>query len=126
MITLKWYDDNGDEVESTFPSVNEVCYECQGDGFVLCEGMRGHAYSTEAFADSFDDEEQEQYFRRGGMYDQVCDVCHGKNVIPIVDEEHLTETQKVEYEAWLEYEGQRLQNEAEDRATMRAENGYRD
>ena len=126
MITVKWYDEAGDEVESTFPSVMIVCPECEGTGFVLCEGMRGYAYSAEEFAESFDDDERAQYFTRGGIYDQKCPCCHGKNVIPIVNEERLTSDQKVEYDLYCESEEERLQGEAEDRATMRAECGYRD
>jgi RecJ-like exonuclease len=125
-VTVKYYNDEGEEVETTFPSVMEVCTECNGEGFVLCEGMRGVAYSAEDFERDFDDEERQQYMTRGGIYDQVCPVCHGKNVVPIVDEERLTDNQKVEYNEYLASEEARLQSQAEDRATMRAECGYRE
>lgn len=126
MITVRYENDDGEEIALTFPSVMQVCSECQGEGYVLCEGMRGHAYSAEEFAESFDEEEAREYFTRGGMYDQVCPVCKGKNVIAEIDEETLTAVQKLEYEEFCQYEERRLQSEAEDRATMRAEYGYRE
>src|SRR5580692_10410802 len=104
MITVKYYNDEGEEIETTFPSIMEVCHECQGEGFTLIDGMRGHAYSAEEFCEEFDEEERVEYFRPGGRYDQVCDCCHGKNVVPIVDEERLNEAQKAEYQLYCQYE----------------------
>jgi hypothetical protein len=126
MMNVKYYNDEGDEVEVTFPSVMVVCPECDGTSYVLCDGMRGAAYSAEEFCESFDEEEREQYFTRGGIYDQVCPVCKGKNVVPEVDEENLTPAQKIQYAEYRVSEENRARYEAEDRATMRAECGYRD
>lgn len=79
--------EEGEEIEIQLPCKKEVCPECDGEGHVLCEGMRGHAYSAEEFAESFDSEEAEEYFRPGGRYDVQCPECHGKNVVDVVDEE---------------------------------------
>jgi hypothetical protein len=126
-ITVHYENENGEEIEMALPSKKEVCHECDGGGYVLCEGMRGHAYSAEEFMESFDDEEDRgEYFTRGGKYDQQCDVCHGQNVVDVIDEEHLNSAQKEFYEAFQQYENERLQSEADDRHTMRAECGYQD
>ncbi len=73
-----------EEVE--FPSKKEVCDDCEGYGKVLNASMRNHAYSAEEFAESFDEEDAHEYFRRGGKYDVVCPTCKGKNVVDVVDE----------------------------------------
>lgn len=120
---LTYINDDGDEIELDLPSHMEVCHDCEGHGYVLCEGMRNHAYSQEEFAESFDEEEAQEYFRRGGRYDVQCGTCHGKNVVAVVNEEALTPEQKAQYEAYLRYDYQRHQDEAEDRRTQRMEDG---
>jgi RecJ-like exonuclease len=122
-ITATFENEEGEEQTVTFPAKMEVCDECDGEGFVLCEGMRGHAYSAEEFAESFDDEEAGEYFKRGGRYDQVCPCCKGKNVVPVVDQSVLTPEQKVLFAQWEESEDQKAAWDREDRATMRMESG---
>lgn len=121
-VTIHNYDDDS-EAEHEFPSKMEVCDECQGESYVLCEGMRGHAYSREEFEEAFDDEDREHYFRRGGKYDVICPSCKGKNVIAVVDEDKLTPEQKVLFEEYQEQESERHRMDAEDRHTMRMESG---
>ena len=100
----------------------EVCSECDGHGFVLAEGMRGYAYSAEEFNESFsEDEDREAYFTRGGKYDQQCPVCHGKNVVPVIDEEHIPDDLKAQFEEFEKADERRARYEAEDRATSRME-----
>jgi hypothetical protein len=116
--------DEGEEVELNLPSKMEVCWDCKGHGTVLTAGMRDHAYSMEEFNESFDDEEDRQaYFQRGGKYDVSCPTCHGANVMPVVDEEHIPEKDKAAYSEYLKSEEQKAQWDAEDRATERMENG---
>jgi RecJ-like exonuclease len=111
-----------EEIEHELPSKNEVCSECSGEGYVLCEGMRGHAYSAEEFNEAFyDDEDKAEYFRRGGKYDVTCHVCKGKNVVPVVDENQLTKEQKEIYKVYLEQEESRQEDEANYRAECRME-----
>lgn len=124
MIEVSYENDEGEEVTESLPSKKEVCPECDGDGYVLRGGMRGYAYSAEEFAESFDEEEAAEYFKRGGRYDEVCDCCHGKNVVAVVDESRLTEDQKVIFQAWTESQEEKARSEAEDRATRRGECGY--
>lgn len=76
----------GEEVTVTFPTVKAVCPDCNGEGYTLRPGMKGHAYSMEEFQDSFDEEEAAEYFTRGGRYDVQCETCHGKNVVDELDE----------------------------------------
>ena len=114
-----------EESEHEFPSRFEVCDACEGHGMVLCEGMRGYAYSAEEFAESFDDEEREEYFKRGGRYDVTCDVCRGARVVPVVDEKLLTPKQKALYKIWLKNERDRAGWDAEDRMTRFYESGGR-
>jgi hypothetical protein len=114
---------DGEEETHDLPAKNEVCPECDGEGFVLRDGMRGHAYSAEEFAESFDEEEAAEYFRRGGRYDQTCPCCQGRNVVAVPDVENMTPAQKLIHAAWEESEERRARSEAEDRATMRMECG---
>ncbi len=123
MIKVTILEDDDTEREVEFPSVNEVCDECGGEGFVLCEGMRGYAYSAEEFAESFDDEDREAYFTRGGKYDVQCPCCKGKNVVPVVDEKQLSPSQLEDFQIWQEQDAQRARWDAEDRRTMRMESG---
>lgn len=85
-LTMKWtYDIDGDEVEVDLPAKYEVCGTCEGNGTHLNPSIGQHAYSSEEFYESFDEEEQEQYFKRGGMYDVQCEECNGKRVIAVPD-----------------------------------------
>lgn len=126
MITVSLWDESGnEETEVSFPSKKEVCPECNGEGSVLREGLRGYAFSAEEFCETFSEpEDQAEYFKRGGIYDETCPCCHGKNVIDVIDESALTAEQKADYELFQEQENERIADEACDRATRRAECGY--
>jgi hypothetical protein len=71
-----------------------VCPECEGTGYTLCDSMKGHAYTQEEFDEAFDDEAKEQYFTRGGIYDQPCKTCKGKNVVMVANVAACNEEQK--------------------------------
>lgn len=122
-ITVTIENEEGEEQEVTFPAKMEICDECDGEGFVLTEGMRGYAYSAEEFAESFDDEDQAEYFRRGGKYDVQCPCCKGRNVVPVVDESALSAEQKILFALYQEAEEQKAQWDREDRMTRRGECG---
>lgn len=125
-ITITIENDEGEEQEVTFPAKMEVCGECEGEGFVLNEGMRGHAYSSEEFEEYFDDEERAEYFKRGGRYDVQCPCCKGRNVVAVVDESKLSAEHKILFALYQEAEDQKAQFDRDDRATMRMECGYRE
>lgn len=101
-------DDDGEEgeIELSLPGKFEVCPGCDGHGTRLCDGMRGHAYTAEEFYESFDDEQAEEYFRRGGRYDVTCDECSGARVVLVVDTDACRTDEQKEalalYEAKLE------------------------
>ncbi len=127
MIKVTICDNEGIETEHEFPSKKEVCPECGGEGFVLCEGMRGYAYSAEEFNEAFhDDEDRAEYFRRGGKYDQRCPCCQGKNVIDVPDESNMSAEQKVLFAQWEKYEAEAQRMLEDDRRTMRMECGMWD
>lgn len=97
-IELTIENDEGEEETMDLPSIMEVCNDCDGHGSVLCEGMRGHAYSMEEFEESFDDEEDRE---------AECPTCKGKNVIAVVDEAHLTPEQQTFYKLYEEAQDRR-------------------
>lgn len=123
-ITLKWNDEDGEEVTHSFPAKFEVCDSCEGHGTHLHESIRGNTYTREEFNEAFDDDDsQAEYFRHGGRFDVTCSTCKGKNVVQVVDEAKLSAEQKrlfAEYQEWLDEEEQ---ERGYDRMTRRAECG---
>lgn len=117
------YTDDGDEVEVHLPVKMEVCGDCEGFGSVLNPSMRSHAYTQEEFDEAFSDEDREQYFTRGGIYDVQCPTCHGRNVVPEVDEDRLTAKQKVIYARIRRRREDDARDDAADAAIRRMESG---
>jgi RecJ-like exonuclease len=122
-MRFTYENEDGEEISVDLPTTMEVCSECEGHGFVLCDGMRRAAYTTEEFEETFDDEERAEYFKRGGRYDVSCPDCGGKNVVPVVDVDHLTDEQRVHWTELERQAEQRARWDAEDRATYRMESG---
>lgn len=123
-ITVTIYTDDGFEKQVEFPAKNEVCPECEGEGYVLRGGMRGYAYTAEEFEEAFHDEEDRQaYFTRGGKYDEVCSCCKGKNVVAVPDPDQMNSAQKEQFQQWEKQEEDAARSRAEDAATMRMESG---
>jgi hypothetical protein len=85
MIHFTVENDEGEEITYELPSVMMVCDRCEGHGMHLNPSIGEHAYTPEEFHESFDDEEAQEYFTRGGMYDVTCEECGGRNVVPVVD-----------------------------------------
>lgn len=121
-VTIHDYDEDSDR-EVEFPSVMEVCGECEGHGMVLAEGLRGYAFSSEEFHESFDEEEAHEYFTRGGRYDVQCPSCKGLRVVAVVNEAVLTPEQREEFELYQEQQSEIAEMDRADRATMRMESG---
>jgi hypothetical protein len=116
-------EETGDEVTVQFPSKFEVCPRCEGHGTYLNPSIGNHAYSAEEFSESFDDEEAEQYFKRGGIYDIACEQCGGKRVIEVPNPKAMNAEQKASLAAWEEQEEERAAEEAADRKTRWYEDG---
>jgi hypothetical protein len=126
-ITLTWFDDAEDEITHSFPSIKEVCGRCEGHGTHLTPSIGEHAYSSEEFYESFcEPEDRAEYFKRGGIYDVTCDLCHGANVVAVVDEAHLSEADKEKFLSYEKCERLQAQYDADDAATYRMESGYRE
>lgn len=121
---LTWYNDDEEEISVDFPARHEVCHDCDGHGTHLRTSIRNHAYTSEEFNESFDDEGRKEYFRHGGMYDQTCETCKGLRVIPVVAEDQLSTEQKAQFEEYLEYFKEIEREREYDRQTTFAENGY--
>ena len=84
-IDLYFEDNEGVEYEEEicFPIKFEVCYSCGGKGTHVNRAIDSHGISAEEFAE--DPDFEEAYF--SGIYDVQCEDCHGRNVMPHVDEE---------------------------------------
>ena len=125
-MALKAYltliDDHGEDYQVEFPGKRIVCHDCEGEGYVLRESMRYHAYTQEEFYESFDDEEERaEYFKRGGRYDVQCPTCKGANVITVVDTEaEMTEEQTEALQAYAELMEEQYHSDLERAAERRA------
>ena len=120
-IDVIYYDDE-EEVTLTLPAKMVVCSDCRGCGTVLCEGMRGHAYSQEEFEEAFfDEEDREAYCKRGGKYDVTCPTCDGKNVVPVIDTICIPSHLKASYKKYVAYKRESDQDEAEYQSICRME-----
>ncbi len=115
MLTLKWED--FDEEEHDLPAKFDVCSNCKGHGSHLNESMRNHAYSADEMAE-FEEEEREEYSKRGGIYDVTCETCEGKRVEKVVDEDKCDPALLKLYQ---ETEAQRSQWRAEEAQEQRME-----
>lgn len=77
------------DVEFTFPSKNEVCGRCDGDGVHDPEDWNGFTQSEWS--------ECEPEFRADymdGRFDVRCTECDGNRVVPIIDESILSAAQQ--------------------------------
>lgn len=121
--------DQSDDAEETIeeshdlPSKFEVCDDCEGHGSVLNESMRNHAYTAEEFAEAFDEEEAAEYSRHGGRYDVKCPTCQGKNVVSVVDTDHLSPEQAKVFAIWEEQGAEEAREREYDRRTYLMECG---
>lgn len=114
-------DEDGNEVEHKLPAKYEVCHRCQGEGTHVNPNVDGHGITAEEWERDWDDESREAYFE--GRYDVPCEECDGDRVVAVVDEEHLTDAQKVTFAEWQEHQEQVARWDYEDRMTRRGESG---
>jgi hypothetical protein len=116
--------EQADDTEIELPGKHEVCARCEGFGTHLNPSIGEHAFTAEEFNESFhEDEDREQYFKRGGIYDVPCEQCGGAKVLIVVDEARCTSEQLATLEQVRQDENARAREEAEDRQTMRRESG---
>lgn len=81
-------DDEGSEIH-VFPARYEVCRTCDGKGKHVNPSIDAHGISR----DEFDDDPgfEEDYF--SGVYDVECYECHGRRVVPKIDDSNLNPRQ---------------------------------
>lgn len=90
-------------VTLSFPCRFVVCDTCGGKGSHVNPSIDAHGITQEEFDE--DPEFRENYF--SGAYDVPCYECHGKRVVPEIDEESLTVDQRQDYECVVRKERQR-------------------
>ena len=99
------YMDDGTECE--LPMKWVVCPVCEGRGTHVNPSIDAGGLSSADFDE--DPEFAEAYM--AGVYDQTCNRCRGRRVVPEVDWDALTEEQRELYEAQLDsddaYEAER-------------------
>lgn len=116
-------DENDYDYEETIklPVKKEVCHRCRGEGSHVNPAVDGNGISPEEFIN--DPDFEEAYF--SGVYDVICEECHGENVIDVIDEAQAARMGlKEQCEAYLEYESERARQASQDAALYRAECGY--
>jgi len=92
------YLEDGDEKE--LPMKFEVCPVCEGKGSHVNPSIDAGGLSAEKFHD--DPDFAEQYWH--GTYDQTCNRCEGKRVVPAVDWDALSEDESKAYKKQLRSE----------------------
>ena len=80
-------------VEVELPYKWDVCPVCEGRGSHVNPSIDAGGLSLESLHD--DPDFSEDY--RRGMYDQTCNRCAGKRVVPVVDENRCTPEDLKEY-----------------------------
>lgn len=110
--TLTIMDEDGNYHEVEFPAKHKVCIRCEGHGTYLHPSIGEHAYTSEEFEESFDEEQRAEYFKRGGIYDVTCEECQGQRVTVEVAEEKLSPEQRVWYQLFLDNIEEELKFEA--------------
>jgi hypothetical protein len=95
--------DEGDEQEFSFPAKFEVCSGCSGHGQHTHRAIDGNGITSSEWSE-WDHDDRESYLN--GRYDVGCTSCNGEKVVPVIDEERLSQDQKISYEAYLEHESQ--------------------
>jgi hypothetical protein len=104
-------DDKGLETEYRIPSKMVVCGRCGGNGEHCNPSIDGNGITQDEWAE-WDDDDRETYMRGG--YNVTCYDCGGRNVVPSVDWDSLSDElaalvddyyqREAEYEAEREYE----------------------
>lgn len=102
------HDEDGCEIE--LPWKYEVCPVCDGKGTHVNPAIDAGGLTREDWDD--DPDFMDNY--RSGMYDQQCNACKGRRVVPVVDEDRMTDEQRKAYR-------QEQEDEAAYEAERRAE-----
>lgn len=79
IITFEYEDDEGEMIAVELPAKFEVCPLCNGKGSHVNPSIDAHGLTSEDFDN--DPNFREDYF--SGVYDQDCNECHSKRVVPV-------------------------------------------
>ncbi|MHC4400503.1 MAG: hypothetical protein ACYTG0_12570 [Planctomycetota bacterium] len=102
------YFETEDEELVEIPACYEVCPTCRGKGSHVNPSIDDCGLSREEFDE--DPQFARDYF--SGRYDQRCNECGGKRVVPVPDEKRCPKERLEEY---LEHEREQAQADADDR-----------
>lgn len=95
VVSLRHDDEEtGDEIEEDVevPIKFEVCPTCDGRGTHVNPSVDSNGLTAEDFVE--DPDFREDYF--SGRYDVTCYGCGGKNVVPVINSDHVDdETRKL-------------------------------
>lgn len=84
-MTIRFeFEAEDDDVEVTVPAKFEVCGTCDGKGTHVNPNIDHQGITPEEFDE--DPRFREDYF--AGHYDVPCNECHGRRVVPTIDEDH--------------------------------------
>ena len=83
-LTLTYEDDDGDLITDVVPHVWDVCGVCEGTGTHVNPSIDAGGLSSDMEQDF---EFMDDY--RSGAYDVVCQTCHGRTTIPVIDESRV-------------------------------------
>lgn len=87
-----------DETDLEIPARYEVCDVCNGKGTHVNPSIDSHGLSREDFDE--DPDFAESYFR--GDYDVPCKECHGRRVVPVMDELRTDSKTQKRVNEWIE------------------------
>lgn len=89
-IIVLQHNEEGEEIEKSFPAKYKVCGTCDGKGKHVNPSIDSHGLSREDFDN--DPDFAEDYF--SGCYDVPCNECHGNRVTPEIDMDSLSPEDK--------------------------------
>lgn len=121
VISFHLEDEDGNEIEHCLPAKNDVCPRCGGYGKHTNPNIDGNGI-TESEWSEWDIEEKESYLN--GVYDVICTVCNGNNVVLVTDEAAMNAEQKELYELWLMKQRERAEYDRICYDEMKAERFY--
>lgn len=75
----------------TLPAKFIVCDVCNGKGSHVNPAIDAHGITQEEYS-TWSHEEKDDYFNGG--YDVPCMTCHGRRVVPVIDEANIKDDQK--------------------------------
>ena len=93
-LSYETVDKEGEFTVFTVKAIYVVCPLCDGKGRHVNPSIDSQGLTREDFDD--DPDFREDYF--SGMYDQECNECHGKRVVPIPDKRDLKAKEAIKLE----------------------------